>query len=234
MRRDPDGRLKGVGTRDDPSSVVALTVIDAATLEGGAVGERTRVLVGVRSHETNPTHPGVVSVPTQRVPRALLDRLAAAAPVRAAEGPTDFLFGPGMDGLAWNACDEAVYAAGALMAAKLGVAEAVERRDVRFDAAAAVLHTGRAYYDEDPEKWFEDIRMANVAVRVTAGAAAFPAATAAYAPLAWVEAGRFRRASRERDTAILAADLDPFRYCIHGLCVLTADAVLGRLGVAGG
>ena len=54
----------------DVREVLSLVVLDG-TAEAGSVTEDSQVLVTVRDPFNNRTHPGVVSVPTIRLPAAL-------------------------------------------------------------------------------------------------------------------------------------------------------------------
>ena len=64
------GDLAGSGH----ASVLALTIVDARTtsdFEG--IDRSSLILVGVRDPATNDSHPNVLSVPTKRVPDAVLN-----------------------------------------------------------------------------------------------------------------------------------------------------------------
>jgi hypothetical protein len=59
-----------------PAPVLALTLVDGGSLSpAGKVTIDSRVLLAVRDPETNETHPGVVSVPTQRIPQGSFQQL---------------------------------------------------------------------------------------------------------------------------------------------------------------
>jgi hypothetical protein len=61
------------------SPVLSLTVLDAATLDDGVLLPDSSVLIVARRPGTNPTHPNVISVPTQRVPESLHRDIVATA-----------------------------------------------------------------------------------------------------------------------------------------------------------
>ena len=64
---------------ESSSPVLSLTVLDARTLPEGILRPDSLLLVVVRRPDCNPTHPNVVSVPTQRLPRSLFCELLHGA-----------------------------------------------------------------------------------------------------------------------------------------------------------
>ena len=61
--------------------VVVLTILDGNTLgPNGEIDDKTKILVGVRDYRANPTHPNVISTPTQRIPKGLFDELSDRKP----------------------------------------------------------------------------------------------------------------------------------------------------------
>jgi len=230
-------------SRRRPSPVVALTILR------GAKSADDQILTVVRNPDTNLTHPDVISVPTQRLPEALLASLLERAVVRSRvqrqrRGGTETLTifrDDQVDNAGASGHDPVVYAVESLLARKLGLAEALENDALRYQAWLGALLEGRAQYPSlitDAEYLSagrdassdaqEAILMLNIAVRITEGADLFPESTGSYNLIRWSDRNLFRRMTADRDPA--AIGLDMFRFCVDGLCVDSSDAFLQAAG----
>jgi len=207
------------------SPVLSLTVLDASTMPGGRVCHESRMLVVVRRPECNPTHPNVVSVPTQRVPAALFGDLVAygaASPATGGDGGSDSNLHSGHDSL--------IYATEALLARKLGIGDALERSELSFSAALTSRVPGHAVYDDgEAPGTSEPIDMLNVVVKIAPGDIELPAESASYSYILWATVQSFLDALEQRDPSTIDPRLDPLKLCLHGLCLSAAETSLKSL-----
>jgi hypothetical protein len=202
---------------------VSLIVHDGA-VPYPTIGADSRLVVVVRDPATNSSHPNVVSVPTGRVPR---EYAAVLWPKTRAT-----LFGD-THVTAWQCYDSqvdgrrnpVVHEVMSLLSQKLGLGDALEYGDVRFEAGVVAMRTGL----ETPG--FDRLSMITVLVGITSGADQIPSRTASYSDIRWVPAGRFVEAVARRDPSELG--LSPIELCIHGLCIAsTYDVLASGLGQA--
>lgn len=236
-----------------PAPIVALTILDAETLgpESRILGS-TRILVAARRPDTNPTHPNVVSVPTQRVPATLMRELCGrgrpvgkdhglrskAASLR---GPERLLRArilkvPFMDSGLAGGHAPAVYAVESLLCGKLGLAEAIENKSVRFSAAPRLHVVGTVLYERtspdipgrpvtlDGQEYRRELcEFCNIQVRLL-GARSVPESTASYRQIRWTTVEEFRGLVKTRDTELMLALFGDHsvHYCVHGLCLTTS------------
>lgn len=213
---------------DFRSPVLALSIFDYASLDGGAITEHTKLLVVVRRPETNPTHPNVVSVPTQRIPAGWLDsRFQAVSYIE--NGLIAFCDGPEVDSLQSNGHDPIIYATRAILSQKLGVSDALESHALAFRAAPRALMRGVSYYPDFPESGREEhILMMNLIVTITRGADLFPPSTESYSHILWADVATFLHSVRAKDPTVLGLGAEAVEYCVHGLCVWSTYNNLAR------
>jgi hypothetical protein len=177
--------------------VLALTILRQRA-------EHLEILAGVRTGAANITHPGVVSVPTQRVPQVI------------AESWLSELGRPLGPELAGQLGREVEY----LLARKLGLADALELRQVRLSIHALSGWQGTSVIGEDQDGLItEDLTMFNACVEVVEGDGLVPPETASYRPLVWARSTDFLRMVETREVAALNADLDELLFCVYGLCL---------------
>lgn len=222
-------------TAHSPAPVLSLTVIDGGSLDHGVLSPNSRVLVAARSPRTNPTHPNVVSVPTQRLPRALHREIVASAVPdgQRSTSVTTYFSGPPVDSAVINGHNPTMYAVESLLARKLGLAERLEQQTVSFRAALRSEVRAAAGYDNlGPEMVYEDIEMLNVVVEMQGDHPLFPTETASYAPIAWSPVARFLQGVDVRDPQLVYEGFDAIDLCVHGVCLkaaqTTLEALLGR------
>jgi hypothetical protein len=172
------------------------------------------VLVGVRTKH-NSTHAEVMSVPTQRVSRRvaamwvslLATGVASAEEIRRLP----------------EVAEDVRLAVEALMARKLGKANALERHEVEFGIEAMLAVQGASLIGSiEGRDLVEHLTMFNVQVRWNAGHHLDERRTAAYDPLLWVSERKFGEMVRTRDVGVLDAGLDAIDVCVRGLCVESA------------
>jgi hypothetical protein len=198
-----------------PAPVIALTIINCDETSD----HHGQVLVGVRRPSSNPTHPNVVSVPTQRVPEGLAEAIQLMVP----KGGSSFQW-VGRDGHS-----PLRYAIDSLLARKLGLGEPLEAGWIDYEAAAASETIGDAEYGAGIS---ERIVMLNCFVRLRGGSEYLDGSSASYSAIEWVEPTRLATALHERDPLAVVPGGDPLELCIHGLCVTSTVALVDSGAVA--
>ena len=219
--------------------VLSLTIRDANDL--------SRILIGVRDPETNPTHPNVISTPTSRIPYGFGDHLLHGItfvdvpqshshfPERvhrtriAIDAPQHSAFGNEHD----NA-DLLLYSVSHLLRNKLGV-----QSDFRYTARLGSVIDGIATYDvpraravqrvaDGQTVYDESIRM--IGIEAIVDNLEFPASNGCYSALRWVSVRDFAEVMQTRSALPVSAAFgaDSIGYCAHGLCLLSADAILKK------
>ncbi len=214
--------------RPDAREVLSLVVLDG-TEKDSSVTEDTQVLVTVRDPLNNRTHPGVVSVPTIRLPAALAVELRQGQHVSNRFGSTELF--EGVTTNSWDADGHSpiIFAVKTILCQKLGVADALESGGVLFNAGVAASSAGWSYYDDQPSPSGEFIRMTTLIVSITRGVSMFTPQTSSYSSVTWCKVGKFLRAARARDVSTLG--YDPVSTCVHGLCIASAhDVLAAKLG----
>jgi hypothetical protein len=216
----------------DFGDVIALTLIDASSLTAGRVDPQTRVRIGVRRAETNPTHPHIVSVPTQRIPRALAEALLHHAESIEGLDQAVLIHAPRVSNRDRNGHDPVIYAVESLLCTKLGVADPLEEGRIQFDAVPAIYTVSYARYpnlfdvEASPYPPRELLRMINVRVEVTKGAGLFPEKTQSYDHGRWVPAKDFVKMMDGKDVSLVG--LPGFQFCVDGLCITTTNQLIAK------
>jgi hypothetical protein len=176
-------------------------------------GINWEILTGVRTEAANKTHPGVVSVPTLRIPNEVamnwLERLREPDETTLhAEGVT-------------------LREVRNVLARKLGVADALELGLIRLKQLDLAVWQGTSVIGESQGGLVtEDLTMFNACVEVVAGSDLFPKETVSYNPLIWARVHDFLRMVHTREVAHLNAGLDPLQFCVYGLCLSTTERIL--------
>ncbi len=127
-----------------------------------------------------------------------------------------------------------IYAVDSLMTRKLGLADALEQRLLRYQARVAVLMRGISDVSDQEENAVvtRPVDMINVAVQIECGDDLFPRESASYSRIRWVDVPTFLDVALTRDVTMLAEDLNIFEFCVRGLCVRTTCEVLKRRTIA--
>jgi hypothetical protein len=176
---------------------------------------RREILVGVRDPRTNRTHQNVTSVPTRRVPTILanswIERLRRS---HSTEVGDEY---PGLRHEAY-----------ALLCAKGGIADPLERGEVKFTLRCVGASQGISVIGElaNGAKLTEKLTMFNVEVLVDDGAHQVPQSTASYSRLVWADVKAFARMVRLRDVGQLNVGLEEAFACAYGLCLQTSISLL--------
>jgi hypothetical protein len=236
--------MSKISSEKDPSLVVALTIVDGKTLVHGKINDDSMVLFGVRS-DTNPVQPGVISSPTQRAPNSVLDEIIKDhkvpalltdynLPVYASQ--CYFLSDPFNDPSA-RGHNPSIYAVNSVFAAKLGVANPLERGEIKYSCSPAGLVFGYVLHNaghvrpgqenkgngSSHKEWHN---MANILVAVWEGFELFPKRTEAYDPIFQLNVAGFEKRMRNLHKNEIAP-VDPSdNYKMGGLCVLSSYVTL--------
>jgi hypothetical protein len=170
------------------------------------------ILTGVRTEAANRTHPGVVSVPTLRLPIEV-----ATSWIERLNLPDD----------AFRTQGAALREVGNVLARKLGAADVLELGLMRLRQLDLGAWQGTSVIGEDEDGLVtEDLTMFNACVEIMSGAELFPRETASYSPLMWARVSDFLRMVRTREVAHLKVDLDPLQFCAYGLCLTSTERIL--------
>lgn len=182
-----------------------------------------QVLVGVRRRETNRRHPGVISVPTIRIPQMLSRGLR----VNPNHGKSQrFLTSSGTFGQPGSTESAAGLLVELVLAKKLIDGAILDQGLV---SGRCALRLALRQDVNDPggvDGCIEDTLMLTVVVSWDRGIDHLPAKSGSYSPLAWVPATELITSWDLHDGMRLFPDADPFEICIRGLCVLSAVEVL--------
>lgn len=213
----------GVGTliSGTPEPLTTYEPVLAITILRTTAAGR-EVLVGVRTPEGNRYHKDVVSMPTRRLrDHERVGRWLAS--------------GGACDRLEMAACSASVDdEVRHLLALKLGVAEQLDLKSLSFAVLGLGAWQGESFIDViNGQDKTEQLTMLNAVIEVGEGAELFPTETQSYRPLVWVPVERFRRAATKHavDELGFADDAGLLQWCIRGLCILTAVAMLDRLRI---
>lgn len=209
---------------DTMAPVLALTILDSGTLgHEGAISVETKMLLAIRDPTTNRTHPNVISVPTQRIPRVLCESLQSLCHERReVDESTLIITGPSSSSGTADGHDPLIFAVSALLTRKLGVSDDLERGRIRYRAYIRGIVSGTVRHPGISE----DTMMLNVVVIINEGASHFPAESASYSHLIWTPVRSFLQTAAQKDPTSLEKDLSPVEYCIHGMCVMSSYNVL--------
>ena len=215
-----------------PSPVLSVSIFNQVISDSDLISDGAKIQVVVRDPQTNETHPNVISIPTQRIPSALFRAIQESAVWEKEIGSTAFYTAGEVDNSSESAHHPVIHAVETILSRKLGLARGLELGALRFRAALRAVTIGKSVYDDSElHKRTEHIAMANIRVIVTQGADLFPPKSSSYSSIVWVSVNSFLETVRQKNPLFL--DLDPFEYCIHGLCISTAyDTLAYRFGFA--
>lgn len=216
-------RLTSEFADHDHAPVLALTIVDASTTASfESINSSSLVLVGVRDPETNSTHPNVLSVPTKRVPNGVLGAIEVEILQENSVGTsTTYILNELDPDQRTNGHNSLFFAVKSILAEKLGVAEQIELGNVRFETRLEAMVVGTVKHPDFEEKTC----MYNASVLLT-GASLVPDKTSSYRSLIWTPSENFIRAAESKDLTEVSHELNPFEFCIHGLCIMSSFNVL--------
>ncbi|WP_424978726.1 hypothetical protein [Leisingera sp. S232] len=217
--------------KSDSPFVLALTIVKSKQDLGDGIAASDDVLICVRNEDINETHPNVISVPTQRIPAVLAEKIIAAGAEEGSSGSTTIYRGQAASSKSANGHSEIIYAVESLLAGKLGLADAIERGDFSFTARLAGNQIGTANHPEfhgTDRPDHEDLQMMNIMVRVDRGAELLGEPTVSYDHVKWVSIDKFRTmwSNGKQPTDVGFTGEESFRLCIHGLCISSSADVL--------
>jgi hypothetical protein len=184
--------------------------------------ESGHVLVGVRDVEHNPRHPGVISIPTMRVPLTIARELCGDSVPDAAQqaaelsGPVRPVGGHGatltLEGLVIEA----------MLAKKLGLGDGLVAGAVEGHCAARLAMFDRVDDPTGRDGREEVTMMVTFGVTLRNAPQCLPARTASYSDFAWVPCDELTSAWHGRCAQQLFPYANPFEICIRGLCIRSA------------
>ena len=203
------------------STVVALTIVDGSGRKAGDFSLSERLLVGIRHPGSNLTHPNVISVPTQRIPRDLvLSLIDSMSLIRNSDTEYFFRF-PEVTDRNRNGHHPVNFVIESVLSRKMGVAELLETDGIRYASAFFSITLGKAVYKtENPYGPEEKIAMGNLWVVITSGFDRFPSSTPSFSRVFPVTLEALAKAKRAGLPLVgFPADLDPAVHSIGGLCI---------------
>jgi hypothetical protein len=182
-----------------------------------------QVLVGVRRRDTNRRHPGVISVPTIRIP----EMIARELKVDPREGKSQrFLTSSGTFGQPGSTESTAGLLVELVLAKKM-IDGAILDQGLVSGRCALRLALRQDVNDlGGVDGCIEDTLMFTIVACWDEGIDHLPGRSGSYSPLAWVPASELITSWDLHDGLRLFPDADPFEVCIRGLCVLSAVEVL--------
>lgn len=209
----------------------AWTTEESALVHGVVAGlvldeDSGQVLVGIRDVQQNRRHPGVVSVPTIRVPLCLVKELCAgrvpSPACRSLElsGPWRQVGGRGgtrtLEGLIFET----------ILAKKLVHGDSLEFGAVRGRCAAQLAMLDDVDDPTGRDGSNELTLMVTLVAYLRDARAYVRSRTASYAALEWLPPAEVIEAWRQRDAQRLFPRANPFEICIRGLCMRSAVYLL--------
>jgi hypothetical protein len=214
----------------DCSPVISLIIVESTALSGDRVADTGRVLVCVRDPATNAHHPSVLSVPTQRIPAALLQSIKRQCRLSHLGENSTALEANWVDSRQATGHDLVVYSVESVLSQKLGISEGeCGAGGCLFRAKPVWIERGYAAYAKGNglEIEHEPIEMLGVLV-VVSDPAAFPASTHSYSPILWTPISQFLLSYEQKNVECIDPTLNAVELCIHGVCVTTAYEYLKR------
>lgn len=205
------------------SPVLALTIIDDCSVSRPfEFNAASKILLGVRDPENNDTHPNVVSVPTKRIPFDVFAGIDVKITHEVKkEFSKTYLLSESNPDPRENGHSHLNFAVKSILAEKLGLADQMETKTVSFKARLGGVVFGTVKHEEFKEKTC----MYNALVMLS-GCSHVPPRTASYRSLLWTPVQNFIHAAAEKDLNAISEELNPFEFCIHGLCVMSSFNVL--------
>jgi hypothetical protein len=211
-----------------PSHVIALTLVDGATLgPGGVVMPNSKVLVVVRKESANLQHANVACVPTKRVPSALFWDILGTPQLPPTqvllELPDSLFFESGLK----SGEQSTIYATDAILAGKLGLSEALEKRQIKYKVRPVIAKSGLSPIINS-EDLPEPLHMLNLLVVVDQGAELFcNSSSASYGPIQWLAVQEFQDGIKKGVISLIDQDIaTALQYKCGGLCSCTSDLLV--------
>ena len=220
-------------SHDEINHVMALTIVDkSGDPDARGVSLDDKILVGVRSADTNSQHSNIACVPTMRIPPAIFEEIASYGNRISGEGAKSQILDADWTengrGTGHNAVD---YGVQNIMSRKLGLAEAHELGDISYLSTPRVLKSDYSpkFSDQDVDEY---LAMLNVLVFLVDGKGSIPQKTASYSRLEWVKVSDFLDALKEhgdRGNLLLGQDDEKTPFLCGGVCVCTSEVLLSEI-----
>ena len=189
-----------------------------------------RVLVGIRAFETNTRHPGVISVPTMRIPRSLAGSLVESLdPAVAGAELVGSISSFGMPGSTESIQGLLVEA---ILAKKLELGGFLESGLIQGHCSVGLIAQGPVDDPTGVGEAPEETLMVTILAYCETGEKYLPGSSKSYSQIAWVDTCDLVTAWSCRDGQILFPEANPFEICIRGLCISSAVDVINRLDAA--
>jgi hypothetical protein len=147
-------------------------MIDGATVRNLGIDSSSKLLVVVRDPVTNPTHPNVVSVPTQRVPDSFLKIILSLSTEESRIGATTYFVDNPVNSYSSNGQNNPhplVYLIKNMISNKLGVPFESQTDKFKFEASLQSITYGISYYPNISPDSHENIAMASFLVKILEG-----------------------------------------------------------------
>lgn len=207
-------------------TVLALTIIDGNTLNDGVIVDSTQMLLAVRNPETNITHPNVISVPTQRIPEEMLKNLEKSSSVEYEDklSATTILKSEIFDSSLANGDNPLIFAVESILCRKLSLADYLEHNQIEYMTCLRGLVTGTVKHAVHSENTV----MINAIVVITKGFSLIPNNSASFSHIISTSVNTFIETASHKNPLLLRRDLNPFEYCIHGLCIMSSFNIIAH------
>lgn len=205
--------------------VVALTILDANTLEDcGRPSLDSRALVVVRNPETNITHPNVLCVPTQRIPKKVAQQLLGASNhIHVNDGPSLCYYPEEWHDNSRNSeSPEVIFLVNSLLCRKLGLADALEFEYCAYKASLYLSIKDEVFHPDHSEMTI----MFNIIVKIRSGINLIPMRTSSYNSIGWCSLGKFLEIIETRNPTIFDVSLSPVQICVQGLCIKSSSIAI--------
>lgn len=187
---------------------------------------RRQILVGVRSSKTNARHPGVVSVPTMRIPLALAEHLTGGA-FPDESGYLD-LKGPRRTfGVTGSGTSIEGLLVESILSKKIISGGMLESGDIQGTCSVRCVSTAEVDDPTGRDGTVETTLMVTVAAVCEQGGKYLEGNSASYSEITWIDPRDLMTSWQRRDAQFLFPDANPFEICIRGLCISSAVHVLG-------
>lgn len=211
-------------THNSAAPVLALTIVQASSLGPNAeITLHSSMLLAVRDAQTNVSHPDVISVPTQRIPRTTFDALRNIGSVsRIFDSSTSIIERNSFSNYSHSGHNELIFSVNSLLATKLGVSEALERKLLKYSVYLRAAATGTVFHPS----YSEPTLMLNAVVIIEDGYEHFPKQTPSYSHLVWCPVTTFLETAITKNPLLLDPAFTPIQYCIHGMCIKSAFNVI--------
>jgi len=186
-----------------------------------------QILVGVRAQDTNPRHPGVVSVPTMRIP------LELAALLTRGENPEEGgylnILGPRRTfGTAGSGTSIEGLLVESVLTKKIISGHMLESGDIQ--GTCSVRCVSKAAVDDPTGRdgAVEPTLMVTIVAECEKGGKYLEGNSASYSEITWLDPQDLMTSWQRRDAQFLFPDANPFEICIRGLCISSAVHVLSQ------